>query len=266
MDNWTDEQIKYLVAQWDTSIEVHYPQYLRMWREPVEHFRCLNEVWNLLDAVKVVEWDRYLVNDATVLDMGGGTGWLSAYLSNHEKIGKIHLLDSSQFFLEKMFPEIVKLMGGKQEKIIPVKGLFSPLLLADESLDMVVACSSLHHAENLESVLKEIHRVLKRTGKLLILNETPYSNYRYLSLTIKQFIIIIKNILLYRFKPVSTTISSSGCLYDPHLGDKCYPLWYWQKAIENSDFILSDIIKTPYFTNKKDTRGIKLTHFICDKR
>jgi len=267
MENWTDKQINHLVAQWDSSIEMYYPQYLPMWREPEEHFRCLNEEWNLLDAVKFVEWYRYLVKeDLNILDLGGGTGWLSAFLSSYEKVGKIYFLDSSQFFLEKMFPEIVKLMGGKQNKIVPIKGLFSPLLLADESLDMVVASSSLHHAENLESVLKEIYRVLKKNGKLIILNETPYSNNHYLSLNIKQFMSIIRNLLLQNYRPISESISSSGCLYDPYLGDKCYPLWYWEKAIKNAKLKLTEVIKTPYLTNKKETKGIKLTHFVSEKQ
>jgi len=237
-----------------------------MWREPGENFRCLNEVWNSLDAVRIVEWDRYLAHgNSTVLDVGGGTGWLSAYLSTHEKIGKIYLLDSSKFFLERMYPEIVKLMEGRPDKIIPVNGLFFPLLLEDESLDLVVASSSLHHAEHLESALKEIYRVLKRNGKLLILNETPYSMSGYLSIIIKQFMVIMKNTVSREYRPMSASISSSGCLYDPYLGDKCYPLWHWVKAIEASDFLLTEVIDSQLLTNKKDIKGIRLTHFVCEK-
>ena len=131
---------------------------------------------------------------------------------------------------------------------------------------MVVASSSLHHAENLESVLKEIHRVLKKNGKLIILNETPYSNNHYLSLNIKQFMSIIRNLLIQNYRPISGSISSSGCLYDPYLGDKCYPLWYWKKAIENAKLKLTEVIKTPYLTNKKETKGIELTHFVSEKQ
>lgn len=266
MQNWTDEQVKYLVSQWDTSIEVHYPQYLRMWREPAENFRCLNEVWNLLDAVKMVDWGSYLVNDhATVLDLGGGTGWLSAYLSKRENVDRIYLVDSNQFFLEKMVPEIVELMEGRQEKIILVRGVFSPLFLEAESVDMVVASSSLHHADNLEDVLREMHRVLKPNGKLMVLNETPYSKYGYLSFVIKQFMVIMKNLITARYRPVSCSISSSGSLYDPYLGDRCYPRWHWVSAIEGSGFRLSEIIDSGLLSCKADSRGIPLTHFVCQK-
>lgn len=165
MQNWTDEQMKFMISQWDKSIENYYPQYLEMWRNPEENFRCINEVWNLLDAVKLIDWNKYVsMNTTTILDLGGGTGWLGACLSKFNNVERVYLLDSSEYFLSYMLPEITNLMGGKIEKIFPLKGLFAPLLFDDNSLDIVVASSSLYHADNLEDILKEIYRVLKKTG------------------------------------------------------------------------------------------------------
>jgi hypothetical protein len=73
MDNWIEKQIKTIVIQWDTAIEIHYPQSLREWRDPHEYLIFINTVWNLLDAIKNIDIDNYItVNDSTVLDLGGG--------------------------------------------------------------------------------------------------------------------------------------------------------------------------------------------------
>ena len=266
MDNWIEKQIKITVNQWDSAIETHCPQSLWMWRDPHENFKCINTVWNLLDAIKKIDLDKYITfNESIVLDLGGGTGWLSAYLSGNKRIKKILLLDSSHFFLTDMFPEITRLMGGISEKIIPVEALFCPILLDDETLDIVVASASLHHAENLEDVLKEIHRVLKKGGKLLILNETPSSKYGYILFLIKKFLQIMKASLFSTYLKKSPNISSSGSLYDPYLGDKKYPMWYWKKSIAESSFTLLEVINSRLSTLKSDTKGPNLMHFICVK-
>jgi ubiquinone/menaquinone biosynthesis C-methylase UbiE len=164
-----------------------------------------------------------------------------------------------------MFPEITRLMGGIREKIIPVEALFYPILLDDESLDMVVASSSLHHAENLEDVLKEIHRVLKKGGKLLIFNETPSSKYGYVWFLVKKFLQIMRASLSSTYLNTSPYISSSGSLYDPYLGDKKYPMWYWEKAIKTVSFTLMEVIDSHLSSLKNDTKGPSLVHFVCVK-
>jgi SAM-dependent methyltransferase len=266
MDNWIGKQIETIVKQWDTAIETHYPESHRMWREPHENFKCLNTEWNTLDAIRRIDLDKYItVEESTVLDLGGGTGWLSAFISTHKKVKKIFLLDSSHFFLNKMFPEITRLMGGIKEKITPVEALFCPILLDDESLDVVVASSSIHHAENLEDVLKEIHRVLKKGGKLLIFNETPNSKYGYVWFLVKKFLQIMKASLSSTYLNTSIFISSSGSLTDPYLGDKNYPMWYWEKAINKASLALVEVIDSHLFPLKSDTKGPSLVHFVCVK-
>jgi hypothetical protein len=53
-------------------------------------------------------------------------------------VKKIYAVDSSSFFLNNMLGEIIKLMDGKREKVIPIQGLFTPLIMEDKSLDIVV--------------------------------------------------------------------------------------------------------------------------------
>ena len=264
-NNWIDEQLKFMVSQWDNAISTHYPQHRKAWEDPEEHFRHIQEEWGLLDATQVIPWDEYLKGEnLTLLELGCGTGWLSAYLSKFSSISNIYAVDSSLFFIEKMMPEIIRLMDGEAQKIIPINGLFTPILVDNNSIDIVVACSAIHHANELVSVLEEIYRVLKPEGKLFILNETPLGYFSYLYLLIKIAIKILINSSKKQYSTLSQAVSSNGILYDPTLGDRAYPTWLWEKAIRKAGFSL-EIVKTKHKTLKKSAKGICLTHFICKK-
>jgi hypothetical protein len=82
---------------------------------------------------------------------------------------------------------------------------------------------------------------------------------------IKQFIVMMKNTMLHKYKSTSQHISSSGFLYDPALGDRAYPFWYWEKAIISAGFPVFKTIDTKLVTVKAKKNGITLVHFICKK-
>jgi ubiquinone/menaquinone biosynthesis C-methylase UbiE len=260
--NWIHEQAEYNVKQFEVSMDAFNKDASSFLFDADRYFKRVCVDCNYLDATKLINWKFYLKTNSIILDMGSGGGWLSGYLSNFESVKKIYSLDSSKYFLHQMMPQILKIMGANQKKIIPVEGLFNPILLGDESTDMIVASSALHHAENLEQVLKEIRRVLKKNGTLIILNETPGSASRHLLRVIKACLSILKNLLLKKYHSISPSVSSCGYLYDPYLGDKAYPIWYWQKSLNAAGFNSIQILDTKMTTLKK-TKGQCLKHFIC---
>jgi SAM-dependent methyltransferase len=266
MKNWTNDQFSLIVNQWDDAMGKYYPQYLESWKNSDLHFNHINEVWNYFEASKIVDWDSIFLNEnSRVLDLGAGTGWLSAYLSKHKNVDKIYSIDSSKYFLSSMLPEIVDKMGGVKEKIEPIEGLFSPIILGDETIDVIVASSSLHHADNLEDVLSDINRVLKKGGTLVILNETPASYLYFLYFSCRFSVSIFRDLIFKKYSSTSKFISSSCVLYDPYLGDKAYPLWYWEKALEKAKFINVNIIPTNLRSYKTLDKGPYLKHFIARK-
>ena len=265
MISWVIKQMEYNVSQFDHNMETYYPETKRYLRDPRKFLSRIIDESNYLEAAKLVKWDDYLTGKCTLLDLAGGTGWLSAYLSTYDNISKIFLVDSNKFFLQDMMPVIFELMHGNAEKMTPIEGLFLPLFFESKSLDVVVICSSLHHADTMENVLNEIMRVLKDDGFLFILNETPYTHWGYLFAMVKQFIRIVFSTAFRRYKPLSPSISASGYLYDPYLYDKAYPMWFWIKALKRTGFEVASLIKTGLFTLKSDKKGLPLTHFICSK-
>jgi ubiquinone/menaquinone biosynthesis C-methylase UbiE len=260
--NWIHEQTELNISQFDKAMEASSPESRTYLYDPKAYFERIAEQCNYLDAIKLVAWSSYLGKDCSVLDLGCGGGWLTGHLSTFEFVNTIYALDSSKHFLLDMMPKIVVLMDGKSEKIIPIEGLFTPLLFEDDSLDAVVASSVLHHADSLEGMLKEIKRVLKKDGMLFVLNETPSWGIRYTLSITKAFIKIFTDALFSNYKSISPSISSCGYLYDPTLGDRVYPLWYWKEAIKHSGFSIVENIDSglPTVKNKK---GLSLVHFVC---
>jgi ubiquinone/menaquinone biosynthesis C-methylase UbiE len=265
MNSWMERQTLGNIKQWEEVVNNDYHEESEKWMNPHENFRCINDVWGSLDAVKAIDWNHYIPKNSKVLDLGAGTGWLSAYLSTYSNVDTIYTVDSSRYLIKIMLPDIVKLMRGDIEKIIAINGIFTPILLDDDALDVVVMSSAIHHADNIAVVLNETNRVLKKGGLLFILNEHPTTDLKYPFKMIKQFIGIMKDTVLHTYKRSSPHISSTGCLHDQTLGDIDYPLWYMKKAIQDSNFKLIDHMVTKYHTYKNINKGPRFTHFICRK-
>lgn len=260
--SWIHEQTERNISQFDEAMETSNPESGAYLYDAKEYLSRISEQCNYQDAIELIDWKVYLRKDCAVLDLGCGGGWLTGYLSRLEEVRTVYALDSSKYFLLDMMPQIVRLMGGRQEKIVSIEGLFTPLMFDDGALDVVVASSALHHADSLESVLKEMKRVLRSDGLLVILNETPSSGIQHVLSLGKAFIKIFLNTVFHRYKPISPSISSSGYLYDPMLGDRDYPMWYWKEAIHRSGFVIVDSMDTGMST-VKNVKGRSLVHFVC---
>lgn len=262
--NWIVEQTKYNVAQWDKTMEDVDPSVQEWNKKSDKYYQRVCEECNFFDSIKSIEWDRYISKNSKVLDLGCGGGWLSAYLSKFENITSILAVDTSKNYLFNIMPGVIKIINGTSSKILPIEGMFSPLLVENESLDMVVASASIHHADNLELLLVEINSKLKMGGHLMILNETPEKYTRYILRICKSFMKIFINTIKKDYYMISPKISSSGFEYDAYLGDKSYPLWYWEQALENSGFKLLKV-QDSNLPTVKNINSVTLKHFICQK-
>lgn len=261
-DSWIVGQALHGVSQFDQAMMNSYPDSQASMQRAHEYLGTIGDVCNYIAAVEQVEWARYLPHDSKVLDIGCGGGWLTAMLSRLDSVKVIYPLDSSKHFLNTLLPQVMELMHGRREKVSVIEGLFEPLFFDDGALDVVVASSALHHADNLESVLREIRRCLKPGGLLFVLNETPWPGYRHLVSVCVAAVRIAWDLLRKRYQAASPSISSSGYLYDPKLGDRDYPLWYWRKALAVAGFSVESVVNTGLPT-VKGSNGRSLIHFVC---
>lgn len=264
-NSWLTKQIIINTEQWDNSLTTFYPETKLWMSDPVQYLKQLTELCNYLKAAKLINWDDYLINDAVLLDVGCGGGWLTGYLSANVKVKSILAIDSSANYLQNFLPSVVLKMNGDMAKVKAVQGLFSPILLDSSSVDMIVISSALHHAESIGSVLSEFKRVLKPNAYLIILNETPAGSFRYIYQIFRAFIKMVFTIICKTYQPYAQKISAGGYLYDPYLGDVDYPEWYWKGAIKASGFDVLEVIDTN-LTTIAGKNGRSLKHFICKKK
>lgn len=108
---------------------------------------------------------HYDFKNKTVLDLGAGTGRLVIPLSKESKL--MYALDTSVPLLG-ILKKKVKDKNIKNIKILNTS--YSKIPLPDNSLDMIISSWSFPgHSEDKESDLKEITRVLKEGGKIIII-------------------------------------------------------------------------------------------------
>lgn len=265
ISEWINDQVRSNMKLWAGSIQRFYPEHLEVWTNPQKFVHSLHHEWNLLDAAKIVDWQELLKgnSNATVLDLGCGTGWLSSYLSNVDQIAQIDCLDADENNLRNMMPQVFELLKGNIGKVNPVLGLFTPILRPDHHYDMIVASSAIHHSENIVLLLSELKRVIKPEGKIVLLNETPYSTLGYMRILSRIMANVVYRSYFSSKLEYSQLVSSRGVLYDPYLGDWAMSLSLWVRMFQIVGLGHS-IVNTHMFPYKRrDNQKVPLVHFIC---
>jgi len=117
------------------------------------------------EALGVRKWRRLLwsqVKDGRVLDVGAGTGLnVSCYRSEHQVIA----LDNSGHFLERARRRARK----KQVHVEFVLGDVQNIPFGDAEFDSVISTFLFCQLHNPQQGFRELHRVLKPGGQLLML-------------------------------------------------------------------------------------------------
>jgi ubiquinone/menaquinone biosynthesis C-methylase UbiE len=117
-----------------------------------------------------------LREDMIVADLGAGTGFYSMTLSEMVPRGKVYAVEIQRDFLATIANKIadkkctnVECLWGDIEKHKGTK-------LADGIIDAVVASNVLFQLEDKETFIKEIKRILKPKGKVLVVDWHPDSD------------------------------------------------------------------------------------------
>lgn len=95
----------------------------------------------------------------TIVDIGGGTGYLAKHLYND--CDKIYVLDESKKMLSRI---------KKEDNIMPLLGNALSTDFEQGSIDVVILSDVLHHIKDQIRLMEEINRILKCGGRLLIMD------------------------------------------------------------------------------------------------
>ena len=145
----------------------------------------LSEAYTHINSESIYKFLNNIPNIKNVfkgdgIDLGGGPGIVSATLvNNYSDIESLILLEYVSEVLELCYPITHKyLLKDNGIKISPICGSFDQILLEDKSIDFAIFWGSLHHSLDPIKTLKEVNRVLKSSGHLVIVdrahdNSTP---------------------------------------------------------------------------------------------
>lgn len=241
------------------------------WRRAVDLYEYLARNSNHVDAVDRVPWERLLPQDATVLDLGCGSGWLTAKLTARPGVARVLAWDSSYRLLSEVLPDMLRLLDGDAAKVRTICADFTPLLLDDASVDTIVMASAFHHADRPRDLLGECHRVLRSGGRLLLLNEVPYpvpSMLRYVATTA---LAAALNAVTARVGiGKAGNVSADRILYDEELGDHAMTMAQWRRILGTAPFNV-EVFDTglPSYRaafRKPPPLAHSLTHFFLERR
>jgi ubiquinone/menaquinone biosynthesis C-methylase UbiE len=120
-------------------------------------------------------WEKAALPDPAVLvDIGAGTGFFALLFSRKMKEGKVYACDISS--------EMISWMNGNlpaesKGKLIPVKMEETSVPLSGGMADLVYMINLHHELEDPVMILKESFRLLKKSGKVIVIDwkkeETP---------------------------------------------------------------------------------------------
>lgn len=128
----------------------------------------------------------------TVLDAGCGPGTLSEMIAERMREGRLFLLDPLDEMLWQAFRNLMRF----DIEIEFVKGLMEEIPLPSEMFDLVVASYSIRDCMDRDRAIAEMKRVLKRGGRLMLLDITrPENGFdRIVSAHMKYFVPLLSSI------------------------------------------------------------------------
>jgi len=169
------------------------------------------------DEVRLVAYKTANIEEGKIAaDIGAGTGFITEGLIKNNL--KVIAIDQSEEMLS-----LLKDKFSYYKDLKCIQGIGENIPIEDNSVDYVFANMFLHHVENPIIVLKEIERILKSSGKLVI---TDLDEHNYEFLKTEQYDVWMgfdrKQIIQWfkdaGFKNVSVDCVGSNCCADSKLG------------------------------------------------
>ena len=129
------------------------------WAAPL--FARADRRWTSEDASAIATMLLpFITEDGALLDVGGGTGGLAVLMAR--ALGRaVTIIDAS--------PEMLSYVPA-DPRVEAVRGLADAMPFADSSFAAVLVCDAFHHFRDQDAVTREIARVVRPGGGVLILD------------------------------------------------------------------------------------------------
>lgn len=222
----------------DEKIKITKEKFEESFSEPKYYIRQTKDDKQLDLLLDLIDPQK---NDV-IVDLGTGTGYVAFALGERCNVSKVIGIDIVTDTLLRN-KEIANEKNILNLEFIAYDGMKFPF--SDNSIDCVVTRYALHHFPDIKNSFKEIYRVLKSRGKLIIADPTPNEND--------------KNRFVDKFMQIKP---------DGHI--KFYSLDEYKNMLENIGFrFISNEMTTICFPRKEVDKYIKLlseteNHIITD--
>ena len=247
-----DSNMIYEITEWinDQEIEsISTSQYWndkteeekKKWSIPNDDFFSFEEYFDKKGLFKqfvfILEQNGIDLNNSTVASLASGTCALeSSILKKYQGIKKMFCVEFSKYRIKEIAPRVLNHYKIDPNIIELCLGSFYDLKIEDNSLDIVILCQAFHHAEYPDKLLREIRRVLKQNGKILIIGEHYFHILEISKRVIKHFIKWIIN-----YKEARTKSEFLPCwqyLFPPSKvkGDIHYSKSQYRRIFSNNSF------------------------------
>jgi ubiquinone/menaquinone biosynthesis C-methylase UbiE len=105
------------------------------------------------------------------IDLGGGVGSVSSAVAGSQSVEEIICLEVTENCVKHCHEIVISSILGKSSyKVRSVIGDFNKIKLKNSVLDFAIAWDAMHHSLDVVDTLKEVKRVLKDDGCLLIID------------------------------------------------------------------------------------------------
>ena len=210
------------------------------------------------DMEKFIKFDKkiYASLKGSGVDLGGGVGLLSSIIAKKKYVKKIYCVEIVKNAVELCQPKIKKKVLKKElNKVVSVNGSFDELNLKNNSIDFCIAWDAMHHSRNVIKTLIESKRVLKKGGKMIIIdrghnNETPNKEINRM-LNIKYS----KSFLKENYLPINKILTRKMN------GENEYRFFEWEEFFKKSKF---KVVKKIIFKESK-VKDLKNRQRILEK-
>lgn len=152
------------------------------------------------------------------IDLAAGNCWTAPYIFQHN-VNKMYFLEFSENRICNLAPILLSHYQIPEDKTKLIVGSFYEIKAPMKSFDFIIMSQAFHHADNPNRVLREVHRVLKDDGYLLILGEPVVK----LKDELKYYLRILSELLSCNKTRYLDEFIKTRCIYfDEILGDHIY--------------------------------------------
>lgn len=113
--------------------------------------------------IRPLLFERINFKNRTVIDLGAGTGYLSLALAKYAKI--VFAIDQSQNMLDQIRQ---KAIHQNLSNVFTIISDVNSIAFQSNQIDIVTMNMALHHMIEPNTIIKEMHRLLKDNGQVVI--------------------------------------------------------------------------------------------------